>query len=138
MTPLAWVLVVTAIGIAWVARLSWRENIQRRARHAAVFEPIAGAFGNPRLAYEESGFPRIEGRYKGQNLRLDLIPDTMTIRRLPQLWLSITSVEPLPLADAGVAILVRPSGADYYSLTERMSEHLPVPAAFPNECWVRG
>ena len=138
MTPLAWALLFTALGVAWIAHLSRREHAARRARHAAIFGPVVDLFESPQITFEESGLPRIEGRYQGQNLRLDLIPDTMTIRRLPQLWLAITSLDALPIAKAGLAVLVRPSGADYYSLTERMSEHFAVPPQFPHECWVRG
>ncbi len=67
-----------------------------------------------------------------------LIPDTLTIRRLPQLWLAVTLKRSLPSVRGSVAILIRPSGSDYYSLTERMREQLPLPDGFPQECLIKG
>ncbi len=138
MTSLPLALLVAAAGAVTVAYLAWREHQRRQARHRAIFDPIVALFDNPKVTFAGSGLPLLEGSYKGQRLRLELIPDTMTIRRLPQLWLSLTAIKPLPLRNAGIAALVRPSGADYYSLTERMTQRLDIPPSFPQEIWVRG
>lgn len=138
MTPFAWALLIAATGMVTVIALARREHRRRRAQHSAILDPVAGAFERSQMSVDATGLPRLEGMYRGQQLRLDVIPDTMTIRRLPQLWLSITSIQALPLAQAGLAVLVRPSGADYYSLTDRMAERFDPPAEFPPECLVRG
>lgn len=138
MTSLPLALLVAAAGAVTVTYLAWREHQRRQARHRAIFDPILGLFDNPKVTFAGNGLPLLEGNYKGQRLRVDLIPDNMTIRRLPQLWLSLTTIKPLPLRNAGIAALVRPSGNDYYSLTERMSQRLDIPASFPQEIWVRG
>ena len=61
----------------------------------------------------------------------------MTIRRLPQLWMSTTLLDRnagLP----GLAILVRPAGTEFYSLTSRFAHRLETPAGFPDEVLIRG
>ena len=118
---------VAAIGAA-LATLAGRERRALRAARSSILDAVEGQFRSAQLTTDDAGFPRLAGVISGRHLRLDLIPDTMTIRRLPQLWLAVTDVQPLPLVNRGVAILVRPSGADYYSLTERMTHRLDPPA----------
>ena len=125
-------------GCAAVAMLARHESLKLRARRASIFDTVASMFDTQAVAIDAAGFPRLEGRFDGRQLRLELIPDTMTIRRLPQLWLSATDVCDLPIEGRGLAILVRPSGADYYSLTEHMGERMNVPLEFPWECLIKG
>jgi hypothetical protein len=129
---------VAAVGIVATTILALRESRKLRASRSAILDPIKPLFTAEKLNFDGAGFPSLTGVLDGRQMRLELIPDTMTIRRLPQLWLSITDVYDLPMPGRGVAVLVRPSGADYYSLTERMSERLDVPAGFPWECVVKG
>lgn len=82
------------------------------------------------------GFPRLRGRRGARAVQVDLIPDTMTIRRLPQLWLSVTLLDRLPV-DGDFAVLVRPSGCDFYSLTENLPHRVAPPAEFPWEVLIR-
>jgi hypothetical protein len=129
---------VAAAGIVATTVLALQESRKLRASRSAILNPIKGLFNDQKLTFDGAGFPSLSGVLDGRQTRLELIPDTMTIRRLPQLWLSMTDVCDLPLAGSGVAVLVRPSGADYYSLTERMQEQLEVPASFPWECLIKG
>lgn len=89
------------------------------------------------IAHGGDGFPRLTGRHHRFKAEVALIPDTMTIRRLPQLWLSVTIKARLPV-ESGLAVLVRPSGNDFYSLTHALDFRLEPPASFPWEVCVRG
>jgi hypothetical protein len=70
---------------------------------------------------------------------LDLLCDTMTIRRLPQLWMRATLLAANP-GRPGFAILVRPSGmgSEFYSLTSTFEHRLAAPDGFPAEVLIRG
>lgn len=132
---------VLAAGAAGTTALAWlahRERQTIRGRRRLILDPVVALFDDPHVTTDGAGIPKLEGHYRALDLKLDLIPDTMTIKRLPQLWLSVTAIQPLPIADAGIAILIRPSGADFYSLTERMSERFDPPPSLPWECLVRG
>ena len=61
----------------------------------------------------------------------------MTIRRLPQLWLQVTELAALEMF-SGFAVLVRPSGYEFFSLTPRFHHVIDVPPSFPPEVIVRG
>lgn len=83
------------------------------------------------------GFPRLSGQLDGDPVHLELIPDTMVMRRLPQLWASLTLCK--DLGDIpGFAVLVRPAGYEFYSLTAHYGEPLDAPAELPSEVLVRG
>ncbi len=132
---------VLAAGAAGTTALAWlahRERQTIRGRRRLILDPVVALFDDPHVTTDGAGIPKLEGHYRALDLKLDLIPDTMTIKRLPQLWLSVTAIQPLPIADAGIAILIRPSGADFYSLTERMSQRFDPPPSLPWECLVRG
>ena len=89
------------------------------------------------LAHGADGFPRLSGRHQGREVRVDLSADTMTIRRLPQLWLSTTLLDRIA-GLPGFAVLVRPAGTEFYSLTSRFEQRLETPAGFPAEVLIRG
>lgn len=136
--PINAVFVAGAAGVTALAFLARHERNVLRARRELMLEPVRALFTGASYSTDGAGIPRIEGTYSRHRIRVDLIPDTMTIRRLPQLWVSVTALKALTAPDAGVAILVRPSGNDFYSLTERMDLHIDTPQSFPLDCLVRG
>jgi hypothetical protein len=70
-------------------------------------------------------------------VHLELISDTMVIRRLPQLWASLTYLDTLTGVPS-LAVLVRPAGYEFYSLTSSLPYGLDPPTDFPPEVLVRG
>ena len=96
-----------------------------------------GCSNGAAINHGSDGFPNLEGRHRGRYIRAEFIPDTMTIKRLPQLWLSLSRIEPQP-GNSEFAILVRPSGTEFYSLTTGYEHRLEPPAGLPDEILVRG
>jgi hypothetical protein len=136
--PSALVLLLTLAALITIALLARRDARAATMARNSILDPALSVFDKPELSFDVSGFPRIEGLLEGRAFRVALIPDTLTIRRLPQLWLAVTLKRSLPFVRGSVAVLIRPSGSDYYSLTERMSEQLPLPDGFPEECLIKG
>lgn len=136
--PMEVIFAAGAAGVTALALLARHERMLTKARRQVIIDPVEPLFSQARVETDGAGIPRIEGLYAGRRLKVELIPDTMTIRRLPQLWVSVTALKALPLAGKGVAMLVRPSGADFYSLTSAFDEPFDPPAGFPWECLVRG
>ena len=121
-----------------MAILADRDRRAANAARRSILDSVAGQLDGATLTLDLSGFPKLNGTLHGDAVRVALIPDTMTIRRLPQLWLEVTLLCDLPLAGSSFAALVRPSGNDYYSLTERFTSQLLPPRSFPAECLVKG
>jgi hypothetical protein len=83
-----------------------------------------------RIALACDRFPVATGLTRaGQQVKLELVADTMITRRLPQLWLKVTLLGNDNPERASVGALARPTGGEYYSVVHDMSEWLPPPAA---------
>jgi hypothetical protein len=131
---LAALLLCGAVALGWVAR---RERRAIRKSRGSTFDQVTPLFDKASLSCSGDGFPTLTGIIAGHCLRLELIPDTLTLRRLPQLWLSLTIFEPLPL-QAGFGVLARACGAEDYALTPRFQHRLALPRELPVEIVARG
>jgi hypothetical protein len=120
--------------LAWIAV---RDHCARSASRRALLGDCESLFDRYALTHEGDSFPRLSGRIGTHNVDVRLVSDTMTIRRLPQLWLQVTVLERLQ-GVSGLAILVRPSGYEFYSLTSDFHHVIEPPASFPRELIVRG
>ncbi len=130
-------LLLAAGSIAAVTYVGMRDHRAAKAARRGVLDGCAGALDRAQLSHAADGFPRLAGHHHGREVRVDLLCDTMTIRRLPQLWMSTTLLD----ANAGLpgfAILVRPAGTEFYSLTSRFAHRLETPVGFPDEVLIRG
>ncbi len=131
------VYLVAALGCATLVWLTVRDGTRIRSSRRALFNHAQGVVENPAISFGADGFPRLRGLYKCHEVIADLIPDTLTIRRLPQLWLSVTFLERMPDLTA-FALLVRHTGTEFYALTHTFEERLEPPVGFPSEIVIRG
>ena len=130
-------VLVGLTGAAVLGAMAVRDHWRLRASRRGLLEPCRRILFGAEITLGGDDFPKIIGQYGGRRVQAELIPDTMTIRRLPQLWLSVTLMEKLP-GIYGFAVLARPSGNDFYSLTESFEQSLTPPAGFPWEVLIRG
>ena len=134
MTPL-FIVLLLAFVLA-VGAIAVRDHRRLRATRITLLDDAASALEHPLISHGGDGFPKMRGRHLGFEVHVDLIPDTMVVRRLPQLWLSVTLLVPnpaLPLLGA----LVRYSGNEFYALTPEFAHRLEPPAGFPCEVLIR-
>ncbi len=124
------------IGMGVVPLVALREGRRLRRARVALLDPSRQLLQPSRITWSGAGYPQLEGRYSGRRVIAALVPDTMTIRRLPQLWLSLTLAVPLPI-QAAFAALVRPTGNEFYSLTSSLPDTLPPPPDWPTELLLR-
>lgn len=120
--------------------LTWlaiRDHRQRQAQRRGMLDACVPLFATHELTFGGDGFPRLNGVVRGRHIDVRLISDGMTIRRLPQLWLQVTELQPLE-GISGIAVLVRPSGFEFFSLTSSFHYIIEVPPSFPRELIVRG
>ncbi len=134
MTPL-FIILSLAIVLA-VSAVAVRDHKRLRAKRTSLLDDAAAGLEDASLEYGGDGFPRLRGLYRGTDVEVDLIPDTMVVRRLPQLWLSVTLLIRNP-GLPGLGVLVRYSGNEFYSLTSRFAHRLEPPPGFPHEVLIR-
>lgn len=119
--------------------LGWRTVIATRARQAAR----AAYFGEARALFdrwttriEPTGFARASGGRGGQEFDLRALPDTLTFRKLPALWVMVTLPAPLPVR-ATLDIMARPTGQETFSHHAMLPHTVPPPAGLPDGCVVK-
>ncbi|WP_054007143.1 hypothetical protein [Cypionkella psychrotolerans] len=131
---LIWALVI-AIGCGIAVRLRGQsaKRFAVRGRYFAAVEPL---FDAPIVALAPTGFPRLSGRYQGALFDLQVVPDTLTYRKLPALWLLVTLAEPTPVR-ATLDVMLRPRGVEPFSNFRDLAVQIATPPGFPEDCAIR-
>lgn len=121
------------------AALLWalvRQTARRRRDRAAVFDAAARAFTDVRISLAPDGFARLTGRRCGRPFELRVMPDSLTMRKLPALWLLVTLTAPQPLP-GHLSVMRRPQGGEGFSPFARLAHSLPAPAGAPEDAVAR-
>lgn len=130
-------LLIAATGAATVSFLAVRDHRAAISTRRSLLDRCASALDRSQLTHRPDGFPQLSGSHRGRGIHVDLVLDTMTIRRLPQLWLSTTLLNRSPDLP-GFSVLVRHCGTEFYSLVSHFEHRLDPPAGFPVEVLIRG
>ena len=85
---------------------------------------------------QPSGFPRLAGMHEGVEFDVQIVPDTLSLRKLPALWVLVSVPGPLPTG-AMVDVMLRPTGMESFSNFSQLPVQVPVPPGFPADCAVR-
>lgn len=128
-------LALAALG-TWLALRLIRESRTRAQSRAGYFDAVKPLFEGGETRVQPTGFPRMTGRREGLAFDLQAIPDTLTFRKLPALWVLVTLPEPLPL-EATLDLLARPSGNEPFTKFATLPQSLPTPANLPKEIAIR-
>jgi hypothetical protein len=112
--------------------LAIRDSLQDKRQRAAYFDDALSLFDSYRVVQDGKAWPILTGRYRGVAVRLEPVPDDMTWRKVPSLWLKATLLSPNP-SRGTLGILARPRGGEFYSPTPEMAHRLAVPAAWPSD-----
>lgn len=131
--PLA--LAIAALGCWLTLRLIQESRVRAQSR-AEYFDAVKPLFDGGETRLQPTGFPRMTGRRTGHAFDLQAVPDTLTFRKLPALWVLITLPEPMPL-DATLDLMARPSGNEPFSQFATLQQSLPTPPNFPKDIAVR-
>ena len=128
-------IALAALGL-WLALRLIRETRARAASRAGYFDAVKPLFENGETRLQPTGFPRMTGRRKGLAFDLQAVPDTLTFRKLPALWVLVTLPEPLPL-DATLDLMARPSGNEPFTRFSDLPQSLPTPSDLPKDIAIR-
>ncbi len=109
---MSWPLIVAILGIAVTIVVAWREHRKLRAARRTLLDSCRGVLTRATLSHGGDGFPMLDGYHGGRFIRAELFPDSMTIRRLPQLWLKLTRIE-VRHGLSEFSVLIRPSGPEF-------------------------
>lgn len=130
-------LLIAATGTAAVSYVAVRGHRAAIAARRGLLDQCVEALDCSALSHHEDGIPKLSGSHGGRGVLVDLILDTLTMRRLPQLWLSTTFIDQNPQLPR-LGVLVRHCGTEFYSLSSHFEHRFETPAGFPSEVVVRG
>lgn len=128
-------LACAALGL-WLAFRLVRESRARAQSSARYFDAVKPLFDGGETRLEPTGFPRMTGRRDGLAFDLQAVPDTLTFRKLPALWVLVTLPEPLRL-DATLDLMARPSGNEPFTKFATLPQSLPTPPELPKDIAIR-
>ena len=124
---------VVVAGLLWQSAGAARA---RKARRAGYLDDCRALFSKELKAVVETGFPRLSGRYRGQTFDIQVVPDSLSLRKLPVLWLLVTLPEPLPVRGT-FDVMLRATGLETFSNFGSLPEQIAAPPGFPPDCTVR-
>ncbi len=134
------ILLIMALGLGLWALLTLRQLLRaapaRKAARASYFPESTGPLQNLRTQIQPTGFPRIAGQAQGLSFDLQALPDTLTFRKLPALWVMVTLTEPQPLSGE-THVMARASGTESFSTYGQMPVEVSLPPGFPSHCTLR-
>lgn len=108
----------------------------RNQARAGWFDACLPLMSDARVGATDHGFARVNGRYRGTLFDLQALPDTLTCRKLPSLWLLVSIPEPMPLSGT-LDLMVRPTGGEVFSHFATRPVAVEVPPGFPPDTAVR-
>lgn len=120
-------------GLLWQNRAAFRH---RGVARAAYFDEVAPLFPTLIRRVEPSGFTRLSGVWRGLRFDLQAVPDTLTFRKLPTLWVMVTLTENVAVTGA-VHIMMRPTASEVFSHYGLMPEGVALPPDYPPDCALR-
>jgi hypothetical protein len=123
------VLVVAALAAATLWRIQLAHVRRLRHERRQLFAEVHGVLDEVRV-HGDGAYPTLIGTYRGYQVRLEPVVDTLGLRKLPSLWLVVTQQRRLDL-DVPVDVLVRPSGTEYFSPNAGFAHELGPPDGFP-------
>ncbi|MCA8868069.1 MAG: hypothetical protein KDA67_05420 [Rhodobacteraceae bacterium] len=131
-------VIVTSLGLgaALLGFQTWKAAHARRDTRFAYLDRCNGLFSDIRTAAGATGFPRLAGHYQGGLFDIQVLPDTLTFRKLPTLWVLVTLTEPLPVR-ASFDLMIRPTGVEPFSNFHALPHQVNAPKGFPEDCAIR-
>jgi hypothetical protein len=126
-----------AAGLAlWLAFRLVRASRDRAQARATYFSALNPLFDGGEVQLQPTGFPRMTGRRGSLAFDLQALPDTLTFRKLPALWVMVSLPEPLPV-QATLDVMARPSGQEPFSRFATLPHSLPCPTFLPDGLAIR-
>ncbi|MFO1038078.1 MAG: hypothetical protein U1E45_14670 [Geminicoccaceae bacterium] len=125
-------LLLLAVG-AGMALLVWRWRADQqalKARRSHFLDLVLPLLDSGLITQDGADYPSLSGVWRGVQVEIRPIADSIAVRKLPALWLSVSLVAPTG-QDVTLDALQRASGVEYWSPSADLPRTLPVPAGWP-------
>lgn len=131
-------LLLAALLAGLLIRQFRREAALRRAEPERLFREALPVLENGVAeAGETAGTYLLTGTYRGHDVQVKALADTLAVRKLPGLWLMVTLPGALPVAST-LDLMMRPASATSFSNFDHLPFTYESPADFPEHLVARG
>lgn len=119
-----------AVSLGWLSIRALRDHRMALAERSGLLDSITVLFSDVNIRLGRDAFPVLIGKLPDQrSVKIELIPDTLVFRRLPQLWLQVTLAETDIQRRPSIGALARPTGAEFYSIVHELPQWIDPPQA---------
>lgn len=136
MSPVIPLGIAFALLALWLAYRLITESRLRTASRAAYLDALKPLFEGGESRLQPTGFPRMTGRREGLAFDIQAIPDMLTFRKLPALWVLVSLPEPLPLSGT-IDLMTRPSGNEPFTRFAALPHSMAALPGLPAEVAIR-
>ncbi|NBQ39627.1 MAG: hypothetical protein EBU34_07550 [Alphaproteobacteria bacterium] len=123
-------LIVSAIAVCVCFVVLFRSSQARSRRRVSYFSRCHRLFESPSSTLDPTGFERLSGFHKGYLFDVRVLPDTLSYRKLPTLWLIVTLQAPVRV-ESTLDVMMRPTGVETFSNFGTLATQLALPENFP-------
>ncbi len=135
MSKILLLIVIVAMGVF----LYWRhQRDYNKTKHdrAHLFDDCMSLLKNSSLSQQGLGFPRLKGQYNGFEVAIVLQADTLSMRKIPALWLMLTVIGKTP-TQGSLDMIVRPQNTEFYSPSWDWDGTLTSPPDWPQHALIK-
>ena len=130
---------ITAFLTLMTAALYWlyrRDALKVRNGRANIFNDCADLLSETAKKHMGAGYPRLQGKCAGYRVNLEVIEDTLAVRKVPPLWLTVTVMGNAP-SYGSLDIIARPQNTEFYSPSWHWDGNLQIPPGWPQHAIVK-
>jgi hypothetical protein len=124
------VLLLLLVAVVVLARVHRRSAVRAARDRAAVLDDVVDLLDDVRAVDGGGAHPTLTGTVDGRPVTLRLVVDSLTMRKLPVLWLEVVQRRNLAVA-APLNLLLRPAGTEFFSPDGRHDHEIAPPAGWP-------
>jgi hypothetical protein len=133
LTMIGYLVFIVAAIVSW---MTWRESVRLGRLRRQMLDAASGVVTDVSETQLPTGFVKLTGTYRGAPVVLEPVVDTLSVRKLPVLWLMATV--PAPVAVGGTFdLLMRASGTEVFSRYHQLAHSIDVPEGFPEWAGIR-
>lgn len=123
-------LAAVVVGVVLLARLHRRAATRAVAERSGMLDDVAGLLDDVHRSTDPAGLPCLVGTHDGHRHTVRLVVDSLTLRKLPVLWLEVTAHRSLPLPGP-LVVLRRPQGTEFFSPDHAFGHEIALPDGWP-------
>ncbi|MDB5916737.1 MAG: hypothetical protein JWR40_971 [Massilia sp.] len=132
-------LILTAALALMASTLYWlyqREARKGSRARADIFGECTSLLAQASQTSQASGFPTLKGNYQGYQVVLAVHADTLSVRKLPPLWLTVT-LRGKQRTRGSLDIMVRPQNTGFHSPAWDWDDSVVIPPGWPQHALVK-